>query len=124
MVVRMVMIVTVVIVTVVIMTAAMIVVVMSSMWSSNNGDSTDNCISKGTLFYWYSQVYMDYVSWSQFRVLFRRKKIFEKYFNRSIRTCRVTGQRSGQDVNTWSLFALIIGCCFSLSQSQTNANRC
>ena len=39
MVVRMVMIVTVVIVTVVIVT---VVVVMISMWSSNNGDSTDN----------------------------------------------------------------------------------
>ena len=52
MVVRMVMIVTVAIVTVVIMN---VVVVIMSMWSSNNGDSTDNCISKGTLFYWYSQ---------------------------------------------------------------------
>ena len=115
MVVRMVMIVTVVIVTVVIVT---VVVVMSSMWSSNNGDSTDNCGSKGTRLYWYSQVYMDYVSWSQFRVLFRRKKRFERYFNRSIRTCRITGQSSEQDVNTWSLFAFIIVfvvVCFSLS---------
>ena len=49
----------------------------------------------------------------------------EKYLNRSIRTCRVTGQRSEQDVNTWSLFVLIISCCFlSLSQSQTDASRC
>ena len=31
-------------------------------------------VSKGTLFYWYSQVYVDYGSRSQFRVLFRRKK--------------------------------------------------
>ena len=91
------MIVAVVIVTVVIVT---VVVVMSSMWSSNNSDSTHNCGSKGTRFYWYSQAYMDYVSWSQFRVLFRRKKISKMYFNRSIRTCTVTGQRSGQDVNT------------------------
>ena len=53
MVVRIVMIVTVVIVTVVIVT---VVVVRSSMWSSNNGDSTDNCGSKDTRFYWYSQV--------------------------------------------------------------------
>jgi len=41
----------------------------------------------------------------------------KKYFNRSIRTCRVTGQRSEQDVNTWSLFVLIIGCCCFLSLS-------
>ena len=69
MVVRMVMIVTVVIVTVVIMN---VVVVMSIVWSSNNGESTDNCVSKGTLFYWHSQVYMDCVSRSRFTVLFRR----------------------------------------------------
>ena len=69
------MIVTVVIVTVVIMN---VVVVMSIVWSSNNGDSTDNCGSKGTRFYWHSQVYMDCVSRSRFRVLFRRgeKEVF------------------------------------------------
>ena len=39
------------------------------------------------------------------------EKKIEKYFNRSIRTCRVTGQRSGQDVNTRSLFAFITGVC-------------
>ena len=72
MVVRMVMIVTVVIVTAAIMN---VVLVMISVWSSNNGDSTDNCVSKGTLFYWHSQVYRDYASRSQFRVLFRRNKI-------------------------------------------------
>ena len=51
---------------------------------------------------------------------------FEKYFNRSIRTCRVTGQKSGQDVNTWSLSALVIGFVFlffslSLSHRPTPA---
>ena len=47
---------------------------------------------------------------------------FEKHFNRSIRTCRVTGQKSGQDVNTWSLSALVIGFFFffSLSLSVTD----
>ena len=49
--------------------------VVGIVWSSNNGDSTDNCVSKGTLFYWHSQVYRDYASRSQFRVLFRRNKI-------------------------------------------------
>ena len=69
------MIVTVVIVTVVIMN---VVLVMISMRSSNNGESTDNCGSKGTLFYRHSQVYMDCVSRSRFRVLFRRgeKEVF------------------------------------------------
>ena len=37
------------------------------------------------------------------------EKRLDKYFNCSIRTCRVTRQRSGQDVNTRSLFAFIIG---------------
>ena len=36
------------------------------------------------------------------------EKRFEKYFNRSICTCRITGQTSEQDIKTWSLFALII----------------
>ena len=51
------------------------------------------------------------------------EKRFEKYFNCSIRTCRITGQTLGQDVNTWSLFAFIIVFC-SFSQSQTDASRC
>ena len=98
-----------------------VVMVMSSMWSSNNGDTSDNCGSKDTVFYWHSQVYMDYLSRSQFRVLFRKRR-FEKYFNRSVRTCRVTGQRSGQDVNTWSMLALIFNFYFfSLSYRPTPA---
>ena len=45
-----------------------------------------------------------------------KKKRFEKYFNRSICTCRITGQTSEQDIKTWSLFALII-VLFFLSHS-------
>ena len=48
---------------------------------------------------------------------------FEKYFNRSIRTCRVTGQKSGQDVNTWSLSALVIGFFFFFSLSLSLCHR-
>ena len=50
------------------------------------------------------------------------EKRFEKYFNCSVRTCRITGQTLGQDVNTWSLFAFIIVFC-SFSHSQTDASR-
>ena len=91
--------------------------VVGIVWSSNNGEGTDNCGSKGTLFYWHSQVYMDYVSRSRFRVLFRRGE------KRSILIAQyVLAESQGKDRSKMStpgpcLYWLLVVVVFSLSLS-------